>query len=106
MLQGKGLLLKMKIKFEKGSTPEVIAEQFLKFIYENNLMIGTTSIYFQTFDEEMKPEKWHFNDGESYVFKPSDNVKAEYNEQLLEYRRNLIKIVKPIVSETNEEIAK
>jgi hypothetical protein len=92
----------MKIKFEKGSTPEVITDTFLKFLRENDLMIGTTSIYFQTFDDEMKPEKWHFDDGESFVFKPSEQTKAEYNKQLLEHRRKMIKIVKPVVADEKE----
>lgn len=83
----------MKIKFEKGSTPESIAENFLKIIYENNILIGSLTIYMQTFDDEMKPEKWREETTE-FTFVPSESTKDEYARQVLKHRRDMIKIVK------------
>ena len=34
----------MRIKFEKGMTPERIADAFVKYIYDNNIVIGAVNI--------------------------------------------------------------
>ena len=83
----------MKIKFEKGFTPEAIAKNFLNIIYDNNILIGSLIMYVQTFDDEMKPEKWG-DEGVDYRFVPSESTKDEYARQVLKHRRDMIKIVK------------
>ena len=81
----------MRIKFEKGLTPERIADEFVRFIRENNVVIGSVNVYIQTYDEEMKPEK---NKEEKYlVISPKDIAKQEYAEDVSKTRRKRLKVV-------------
>ena len=79
----------MKVKFEKGMTPEHLAQALLSFIKAQNLIIGSVSVYIQTYDEDMKGR----NDGETFICKPSETVKKEYEEYLVNNRRRRMKAV-------------
>jgi hypothetical protein len=79
----------MKIKFEKGMTPEHLAAALLSFIKAQNLVIGSVSVYIQTYDDDMKGR----NDGDSFVCKPSDSVKKEYDNYVVQSRRKRMKAV-------------
>lgn len=82
----------MRIKFEKGFTPERMVESLVNFLYENNIPISAVNIYIQTFDDEMKPAKFDKNE-EYFVCKPSDAAKAEYDNYIAEMRRSRMKVV-------------
>lgn len=79
----------MKVKFEKGMTPEHLAAALLSFIKAQNLVIGSVSVYIQTYDDEMKGR----NDGDSFVCKPSESVKKEYDNYVVQSRRKRMKAV-------------
>jgi hypothetical protein len=79
----------MKVKFEKGMTPEHLAAALLSFIKAQKLIIGSVSVYIQTYDEDMKGR----NDGDTFICKPSDTVKKEYEEYLVRSRRKRMKAV-------------
>ncbi|MFA5322140.1 MAG: hypothetical protein WC373_05645 [Smithella sp.] len=82
----------MRIKFEKGITPERMAETLVRHIYENNIVIGAVNVYVQTYDNDMKPEK--FNHNEKYLScSPSEKAKNEYDEYAARIRRGKFKAV-------------
>jgi hypothetical protein len=83
----------MRIKFEKGMTPERIAQAFVEYVRKNNLVIGSVNIYIQTYDEEMRPVK--FNRNEEYIVcsPVSEKIVNEYIEDVARIRRNRIKAV-------------
>lgn len=83
----------MRIKFEKGMTPERVAEAFVKFVRENDLVIGAVNIYVQTYDEQMKPEKFNSGKDEYYVCKPNEKIIDEYAEDIAHIRRGRLKAV-------------
>lgn len=79
----------MRIKFEKGITPERMAEAFVNYIYENNLHIGAVNMYIQTFNDQMKAE----NSREYLVFSPESQAKEEYIKYAANLRRSKFKAV-------------
>lgn len=79
----------MKVKFEKGMTPEHLAAALLSFIKTQNLVIGSVSVYIQTYDDDMKGR----NDGDSFICKPSESVKKEYDNYIVQSRRKRMKAV-------------
>ena len=79
----------MRLKFEKGITPERIAEGLVDFIYENNIHIGAVNMYIQTFNDEMKAE----NTREYTIFSPEKKAKEEYTEYVANLRRSKFKAV-------------
>lgn len=81
----------MRIKFSKGMTPEQIADLFLKFIYDNKMIIGTVNMYIQSYDDEIKPEK--FNNSEYYQCSPNKKAKEEYDKYVVAMRRNRLRAV-------------
>jgi len=81
----------MRIKFEKGMTPERIAQAFVDFVRQNDLVIGSVNVYIQTYDENMKAEK---NDNEQYaICSPVEKLKKEYTEDVAYIRRGRLKVV-------------
>ncbi len=81
----------MRIKFEKGMTPERIAQAFVDFVRQNELVIGSVNIYIQTYDENMKAEK---NNNDTYtICEPSEKLKTEYTEDVASIRRGRLKVV-------------
>lgn len=81
----------MRIKFEKGMTPEKIADAFVNFIRDNDIVIGSVNIYLQTYDENMKAEK--FSKDEILICEPTEETKRQYEQELVETRRSRIKVV-------------
>jgi len=81
----------MKIKFKKGMTPEIMAQTFVKFIRQNNLVIGAVTMYIQTYDEEMKPVK--FNEEDYFEAEPTEEMKKIYANDISEIRRSKMKVV-------------
>lgn len=81
----------MRIKFEKGMTPEKIATAFVDYVRSNNLVIGSVNMYIQTYDENMKAEKYNRDD---YVIcEPTTRTKEEYIQDAAEIRRGRMKAV-------------
>lgn len=81
----------MRIKFEKGITPEKMAAAFVDFIYSNGIVIGAVNLYVQTYDDDMKPEK--FGGGAYYLCKATEENKAEYDQYAARMRRSKFKQV-------------
>ena len=82
----------MRIKFEKGITPESMAQAFIDFVRQNNLVIGSVNMYIQTYDENMKAEKYR-RDDEYTLCKPTAIAKEEYIEDVALTRRSRLKAV-------------
>ncbi len=81
----------MRIKYEKGFTPERIADHLTRFIRENDITIGAVNVYLQLYDENMKPIK-HGND-EYYVVTPGDYSKREYIDDTANARRRRMRAI-------------
>lgn len=81
----------MRIKFEKGITPESMAQAFIDFVRQNNLVIGSVNMYIQTYDENMKAEK--YDKSEYTICEPTDKGKREYIEDVALTRRSRLKAV-------------
>ncbi len=81
----------MRIKFEKGFTPELIGELFAEFVRKEDLIIGSVNIYVQTYDENMKPVKFN-QDVEYYLASPSEEDYKEYSEDVAKTRRKNMKL--------------
>ncbi len=81
----------MRIKFEKGMPPERIADMFVKFVRQNDLVIGSVNMYIQLYDDEMKAEK--FDKSDYYTCIPSEKTKSEYAEYVAQIRRKRMKVV-------------
>ena len=79
----------MRLKFEKGMTPEAIAKIFVQFMRENDVIIGTVNMYIQTYDDEMKLQ----NTNDFFVCKPCDATKHDYEDDVVNERRRKIKVV-------------
>lgn len=82
----------MRIKFEKGMTPETIAQAFVNFVRDNDLVLGSVNIYMQTYDENMKAEKFR-RDEEYTLCKPTAIAKEEYIEDVALIRRGRLRQV-------------
>lgn len=82
----------MRIKYEKGIPPEIIAGHLVDFVRENNLVIGSVNIYIQTYDDEMKSVKTSSED-EYLVVKPSEKTKTMYSDDVAHTRRKRMKAV-------------
>jgi hypothetical protein len=82
----------MRIKFEKGMTPEAIAQMFVELIRGGDIVIGTVNMYVQTFDEEMKPEKFD-RSAEYLVCKPTEKTKKKYEEDVARIRRRRMRAI-------------
>lgn len=82
----------MRIKFDKGFTPEVIGQIFAEYVREQGLIIGTVNIYVQTYDENMKAERYG-RDEEYLLIQPSDSMTEEYREDVARLRRRRITLV-------------
>ena len=80
----------MRIKFEKGMTPERIGQAFIDFVRKNELVIGAVNIYITTYDENMKAEK---NQSIYTVCEPSEKTRSEYVEDVASIRRSRLKVV-------------
>ena len=83
----------MRIKFEKGMTPEAIATALVQYIRDNNILIGSVNVYMQTYDEDMKAEKYKRRENEYIICKPSNAIKKEYERELVDIRRSRMKVV-------------
>ena len=83
----------MRIKFEKGMTPERIAQAFIDYVRQNNIVIGTINMYIQTHDDEMKPEKFRLGEEEYLVCSPSEATQKEYMKDVAMIRRKKMKAV-------------
>lgn len=81
----------MRLKFEKGMTPEKMARAFLEFVNRKDIIIGSVNMYIQTYDEEMKLEK--FSNDEFFLVQPSEATKIEYGNYIANKRRERIKAV-------------
>lgn len=80
----------MRIKFEKGMTPEAIASAFVGLIRQNDIIIGIVNMYVQTLENDGN-EVGKNND--FFVCKPNDELKKKYDDDVANIRRNRIKVV-------------
>lgn len=85
------MVLYVRIKYEKGFTPERIAEHLAWFIRKNKLTIGSVNVYLQLYDDNMKPIK-NSND-EYFSVSPGDSSKREYVDDVASKRRSRLKVV-------------
>ena len=83
----------MRIKFEKGMTPEAISRMFVDFIRERELVIGAVNVYIQTYDNDMQPEQFRREREGMFVCKPSDETKHIYEEEVANIRRKKFKAI-------------
>ena len=81
----------MRLKFEKGMTPERMAKMFVEFIRQQDYVIGSVNMYIQTYDEDMNPVDFDKND--YFVCKPSKEAKTEYTNDVARIRRKRMKAV-------------
>jgi len=81
----------MRMKFEKGMTPERVAENFVRYIRGNNLVIGAVNMYVQIYDDEMKPVK--FDRDEVVIVRPAEETKQIYSEDVAHIRRRKMRVV-------------
>ena len=96
----------MRIKFEKGCTPEMVCDSLFKIIEREQLIIGSVNIYIQTYDEEMQPNSFMEDKHGSYtLFSPSQASINEYENQVVEIRRSRLKVIQPqnVISDSNEQ---
>ena len=77
----------MRIKFEKGMTPERIAQAFVDYVRSNDILIGAVNIYAQAYDDEMRPEKFNRGEEEYLVCSPSEASRREYADDVAAIRR-------------------
>jgi len=47
----------MRIKFEKGITPEMMANEFLNIIHDHGKLVGAVSMYVSFYGEDMKLDR-------------------------------------------------
>jgi hypothetical protein len=80
----------MRIKFQKGMTPEDVTSVLLDYINENNLIVGSVNVFLQLFDEEGKAIN-DFKDPEMLVYSTSNTEK--YADYVAKIRRRCIKAV-------------
>ena len=83
---------KMRIKFEKGMTPEAIGRAFVDYIRENSIIIGAVNMYVQTYGPDGKAEKYS-RDDDILMCSPSPATKKRYIEEVAEIRRRRMKAV-------------
>lgn len=82
----------MRIKFEKGFTPQAMAAALEDFIVKNDLLIGSVNVFIQLCGEDGKP----INDFKSPVMavvSPTQRCKDEYSEYSARLRRRAMKAV-------------
>lgn len=82
----------MRIKFERGFTPERIGDIFAHIIRGEGVVIGAVNIYVQVYDENMMPIKYSQED-EYIVIKPEDVAKKEYTDDSARTRRKRFEVV-------------
>ena len=82
----------MRIKFEKGMTPERIAQAFVGYVRSNDIVVGAVNIYVQTYDDEMRPEKYGKGVEEHLVCTPSEAAKQEYADDVAVIRRKRMRV--------------
>ncbi len=82
----------MRIKFEKGFTPEAMTDALLSFIKENNLLIGSVNVFIQLYGEDGKAIN-DFKDSGMYIYKPPEYYKEEYTQYAAKLRRKSFKAV-------------
>lgn len=83
----------MRIKFEKGLPPECIADEFVRHIRENDIIIGAVNIYIQTWNAETG--KYHNKDNpmDYIICSPTNKAKEEYAKDVANSRRGKMKRV-------------
>jgi len=82
----------LRIKFEKGFTPELIGEIFARIIADDEIVIGAVNIYIQAYDDEMKPVP--FSKEEEYIIvEPNKAARRDYENDVVNKRRGKLKVV-------------
>jgi len=87
----------VRLKFERGIVPEQIAEEFVRFIRGNEIVVGDVNIYFQALGEDRR----YHNEVEigghqrvkHVIFYPSAEAQSEYVVDSARVRRNKFKVV-------------
>lgn len=80
----------MRIKFNKGLSPEAIASLFLNIVEQRGLVVGAVNIYVQEYDENMKPI---LNDEKYIEVSPTDAGVKGYEKYSADLRRSKLKVV-------------
>lgn len=79
----------MRIRINKGMTPEDMADMFVKLMRNRDAIIGTVNIYVQEFDDNMRPVQ----DGDFVEVKPTKYGMSRYEEYSTELRRSKLRVV-------------
>lgn len=82
----------MRIKFEKGFTPQAMAAALEDYIVRNDLLIGSVNVFLQLCGEDGKP----INDFKSpvmVVVSPTEQCKEEYSAYSARIRRRAIRAI-------------
>jgi hypothetical protein len=82
----------MRLKFEKGFTPEKIAKHLIRFVEENDIDFASVNIYIQVYKEDGTLEDFK-HDSEFLVFSPGEETKSVAAERSVKLRRSRIKLV-------------
>lgn len=80
----------MRIKFQKGLSPEVMVDTFLEIIRDRGMVIGAVNIYIQEYDENMKLV---LNDSDYLEVTPTDAGRKKYSEYAAEQRRSKLRAI-------------
>ncbi len=82
----------MRIKFNKGLTPEAIAALLLQVIEERDMVIGSVNVYIQEYGEDMKaiPSR---RDDEYIEINPTEKGKQRYDDYVVDMRRSKLKAI-------------
>ncbi len=73
-------------------TPEGVARMFLDIVGERGFLIGSVNIYFQEYDENMKPVK--FEDEHEFIeVSPTDAGLRQYADYSADLRRSRLKAI-------------
>lgn len=82
----------MRIKFEKGMTPEDIGFMFAQIAQEKEWVIGSVNVYVQLYDEQMRAIK-SSSDDDYLLVKPGDATRKIYDEEVAQIRRKRLKAI-------------
>ena len=82
----------MRIKFEKGFTPERMCNLLLSIINEDKLLIGSVNVFIQLYDENGKAVD-DFRSNDIITAVPGEDAKGEYADYSANMRRRIMKVV-------------
>jgi len=80
----------MRLKFQKGFTPDIIAAYFLEYVMQEGLVVGDVNVYIQTLDEYGNPEPL---DKKVVEVTPSERLRKMHVDSFANNRRKEFKVI-------------